>query len=198
MTDAAATDLHSQPAAVVIGASAGALGALSVILPALPRDFALPVLVVVHMPADRKNLMVDLLQAKCAVKICEADDKEQLAPGCVYLAPPDYHLLVEPTLEISLSSEEPIQFSRPSIDVLFETAADAFGSGLIGVVLTGANDDGAKGLRQILNEGGQALVQKPETAYSRPMPEAALRKCPEALALTLEEIADYLRKAGER
>ncbi len=183
---------------IVIGASAGALGALSAILPALPAGFALPVLVVVHLPADRKNLMIELLQAKCQVRICEAEDKDTIRPGVVYIAPPDYHLLVETGQTISLSDDEAVLFSRPSIDVLFETAADAYGAGVVGVVLTGANSDGAKGLRMIIDAGGSGLVQATDLAFATAMPQAAAEACPEARVMGLEDIAAELKKAGTR
>ncbi|WP_088251637.1 chemotaxis protein CheB [Fimbriiglobus ruber] len=178
--------------AVVVGASAGALEALSVLLPALPTDYPLPVLVVVHLPPDKKSVMAELLQQKCRVGVREAEDKEPIRAGIVYFAPPDYHLLVEPDRRLSLSSEEPVLYSRPSIDVLFETAADAYGPGLIGVVLTGANSDGSRGLRAVLSAGGTGLVQWPDLAYASAMPQAALDACPGARVLSLPEIATYL------
>lgn len=182
--------------AVVIGASAGALDALSALLPALPAGYPLPVMIVVHLPADKKNLMPDLLGPRCAVRICEAEDKEPLEGGAVYFAPPDYHMQVEKGGTISLSSDAPVLFSRPSIDVLFETAADAYGSRLIGVILTGANPDGAEGLRAICEAGGVALVQRPEEAYAAEMPCAALAACTQAHSFTLAQIADYLQEAA--
>lgn len=181
--------------AVVIGASAGAVEALSTILPALPLHYALPVMIVVHLPPDKKSVMAELFQAKCRVKVKEAEDKELLEAGNVYFAPPNYHLLVERDKRLSLSSEEEILFSRPSIDVLFETAADAYGKKLVGVVLTGANQDGAKGLSLIHKSGGKAIIQNPEQAYASAMPYAAQKLCVDAEILNLEEIADYLRKA---
>lgn len=188
----------AKPTAIVIGASAGALGALSVILPELPACFPLPVLIVVHVPPDRNNLMSELLQAKCQIRVCEGEDKDSIRPGVAYLAPPDYHLQVEPSLDISLSNDEAVMFSRPSIDVLFETAADAYGEGLIGVVLTGGNSDGAKGLRAIIDAGGRGLVQRADEAFATAMPQAAADACPEALVLGLADIAAYLKKAGAR
>ena len=127
--------------AVVVGASAGAIDALQAILPALPADFPAPVLVVVHVPPDRRSLIAQVLQPHCALALREAEDKEIAAPGTVYFAPPDYHLLVERDGLLSLSSEEPVLFSRPSIDVLFESAADAYGPDLIGVVLVMAGGE---------------------------------------------------------
>lgn len=181
-----------RPEAIVVGASAGALDALSGILPALPRDYPLPVMIVVHLPADKDSLLTDLLRSICQIDVREAEDKEPIVGGTAFIAPPDYHLLVESDRRLSLSSEEPVNYSRPSIDVLFESAADAYGSGLIGVILTGANDDGARGLRAVEKEGGMMLVQRPELAYASAMPRAALDACPDARAMALEEIADYL------
>jgi two-component system chemotaxis response regulator CheB len=179
--------------AVVIGASAGALEALSVILPSLPADYRLPVMVVVHVPPDRKSILAELFQAKCGILVREAEDKEPIRGGTVYFAPPDYHLLVETDKSLSLSNDEPVLYSRPSIDVLFESAADAFGPNLIAIILTGANEDGAKGLRAVAEAGGTPIVQRPKGAYATAMPEAALAECPGARILSLEEIAVYLR-----
>jgi two-component system chemotaxis response regulator CheB len=187
---------RSRVEAVVAGASAGALDALSAILPALPNDYPVPVFVVVHLPPDKKSILADLLRAKCRVDVREAEDKEPIRAGTVYIAPPDYHLLVEADRRLSLSSEEPVFYSRPSIDVLFETAVDAYGAGLVGVVLTGANSDGARGLRAIADAGGLTLVQRPDLAYAPAMPQAALAACPGARAATLDEIAASLLEAG--
>ena len=189
------------PAAVVLGASAGALEALSAILPSLPAEYPLPVLAVVHQPPDKESILAGLLGAKSRVRVREAEDKEPIEPGTVYLAPPDYHLLVERDGQLSLSSDEPVHFSRPSIDVLFESAADAYGAGLVAAVLSGANQDGAQGLRSVSEAGGIALVQRPDTAFVAAMPSAALAACPSARSLTLQEIADYLihvAKVGHR
>jgi two-component system chemotaxis response regulator CheB len=180
--------------AVVIGASAGALQALSQILPALPADYPLPILVVVHIPADRRNMLAPLFQDKCRIAVREAEDKEPALPGVIYFAPPDYHLLVEADGTLSLSSDEEVLYSRPSIDVLFESAADAYGEALIGIVLTGANPDGAQGLKAIADAGGTALVEDPAGAYADAMPLAALKACPTAHAMPLSDIADYLMK----
>jgi two-component system, chemotaxis family, protein-glutamate methylesterase/glutaminase len=179
--------------AIVIGTSAGALEALSVVLPALPAAFALPVFVVVHVPPDKKSVLVDLFQAKCSIKVREAEDKEPIKGGTVYFAPPDYHLLIEKDKSLSLSSDEPVLFSRPSIDVLFESAADAYGPTLLGIVLTGANQDGSAGLKAVTDFGGTAIVQSPVGAFASAMPEAALAASDRARALTLEEIANYLQ-----
>ncbi|MCC2671503.1 MAG: cheB 2 [Armatimonadetes bacterium] len=159
---------------IVIGASAGAVEALSLLLPPLPADFPVALLIVVHLPRDRDSLLAELLGARCRVKVKEAEDKERIEGGTVYFAPPDYHLLVEPDRSLSLSVDEPVRYSRPSIDVLFESAADVYGERLLGIVLTGANSDGAQGLRTVCEAGGKAIVQAPETASAPFMPQAAL------------------------
>lgn len=181
--------------AVVIGASAGAIQALSRILPALPSGYPLPVLVVVHVPSDGSNIAA-LFRAKCAMRVAEPEDKEPIVSGCVYFAPSDYHLLIAPDLTVSLSVDEPVLYSRPSIDVLFESAADAFGAELVGVILTGANEDGADGLRAVAAAGGVALVQDPASAFAATMPNAALARCSSAQPLSLDAIAAYLAKLG--
>jgi two-component system chemotaxis response regulator CheB len=181
--------------AVVIGASAGAVQALSQILPRLPVAYPLPVLVVVHVPAAPSGL-VALFTTKCDIRVREPEDKEPIEPGTVYFAPPGYHMLVETDRSIALSVDEPVLFSRPSIDLLFESAADCYGDALLGVVLTGANEDGAQGAAMIAGAGGAVLVQNPAEAFAGAMPGAALAKCPEAQALPLDAIADYLVKLG--
>lgn len=182
--------------AVAIGASAGAVQALTQVLPALPEDYAVPVLVVVHVPSGRSNMLVPHFQAKCRMKVREAEDKEPICAGSIYFAPPDYHLLVESDRTISLSVDEPVHHSRPSIDVLFESAADAFGAALLGVVLTGANQDGAAGLKAIVDAGGQALIEDPADAYASAMPRAALEACGAAKSMSLEAIASCLVNLG--
>jgi two-component system chemotaxis response regulator CheB len=188
----------SQTEAVVIGASAGALEALSVILPALPGGFRLSLIVVVHVPPDKRSVLAELFQAKCRIPVREAEDKEPIIDGTVYFAPPDYHLLVEADRSLALSSDEPVLFSRPSIDVLFESAADAYGSALIAIILTGANQDGAKGMKAVAEAGGVAIVQNPDDAFASAMPEAAMQMCPGARVMSLDAIAAYLQEVGTR
>ena len=122
----------------------------------------------------------------------EAEDKEPIIPGSVYFGPSDYHLMVEANHTIALSVDDPVLYSRPSIDVLFETAADAYGAGLLGVVLTGANEDGAVGLRAVVAAGGDAIVETPAEAFASAMPRAALELCPGAKVMSLDAIAAYL------
>lgn len=178
--------------AVVVGASAGAVEALLTLLPLLPENYALPLFVVVHLPPDRESTLAGLLDARCRIKVKEAEDKEPIVPGTAYIAPPDYHLLIEPEMLLSLSSEEAVLYSRPSIDVLFESAADAYRHALAGVILTGANADGARGLRAVSDAGGLTLVQTPAEADAAAMPLAALNACPSARPLTLAQIAEVL------
>lgn len=184
------------PKAVVIGASAGAIDALSTILPQLPPDFPLPILIVVHLPEAHESKLVELFRSQCAVNVLEAEDKLPIDANAVYFAPPDYHLLVEIDQCFSLSVDPPVNYSRPSIDVLFESAADAYGNRLLGIILTGANHDGALGLRSIVDAGGQAVVQRPDSAYAPAMPQAALAVTPEAQPMTLAQIVSYLRNLG--
>jgi two-component system chemotaxis response regulator CheB len=161
-------------AAVAIGVSTGGLRALEAILPPLPEDFPLPLFIVQHIDREAGAGLAQLLDARCALEVKEADDRDEIVPGTVYLAPANYHLLVEDRQCLALSVDAPVNFARPSIDVLFESAADVFGPHLIGVVLTGANADGAEGLRQVKARGGLAIVQDPADAEAAQMPRAAL------------------------
>lgn len=165
----------NQVQVIVMGGSAGALDALFTILPALPRQFTLPIALVLHIPPDRPSYLPSVLGAKCHLGVHEVDDKEPIVGGNVYVAPPSYHLLLERQRRFSLSVDEPVHFSRPSIDVLFESAVEAFGAAVVGVLLSGANEDGAQGLTRIRRAGGMAVVQAPATAAAPCMPEAALR-----------------------
>ncbi|MGN7098053.1 chemotaxis protein CheB [Brevundimonas diminuta] len=183
--------------AVAIGASAGGVQALLTLLPALPADFPWPIFIVLHVPADRGNVLAPLFEAKCRLEVKEAEDKETARPGVVYFAPSNYHLLVESNGDLALSSDEAVNYSRPSIDVLFESAADAYGAGLTGVILTGANEDGAAGLSAVAAAGGIALVEEPAAAYAQAMPQAARNACDAALALPLERIAEHLKGLGK-
>ncbi len=175
---------------VMVGVSAGGLDAVCTLLGGLPRDFRMAIVVVQHRSKD-SDALCEVLQDCTPLAIQEAMDKASAEPGNVYLAPPDYHTLLEPGY-FSLSTDAPEMYSRPSIDVAFESAADAYGDRAVGVVLTGANHDGARGLRRIVDRGGVALVQDPRTAEVAVMPAAALRAVPEAEVLTLEGIAARL------
>lgn len=175
--------------AIVIGGSAGAFAALKLLLPALPPALTVPVMVVVHVPAGRPSAIPEIFNRGTDVAVREAEDKEPLAAGTVYFAPPGYHLLVEADRTLALSTDAPVHHSRPSIDVLFESAADVFGGGLLGVILSGANSDGAAGLQAIARCGGTTIVQRPDTAEQPAMPQAALDAVAPTAALSVEEIA---------
>lgn len=179
---------------VAMGASWGGLHAVETVLGALPQDFAAPVVIAQHRQIDSTDgMLARLLDARCSLTVCEAEDKQALDPGVVLVAPADYHLLVE-TGAVALSVDAPQNYSRPSIDILFSSAAIAYGDQVAGVVLTGANADGALGLAQIAARGGPAIVQDPETAERREMPAAALWATPEARVLALEEIGPALAR----
>lgn len=159
--------------AVVIGASAGGLQALRQLLPALPALFPIPIAVVQHI-GERSDFMSEYLNQASKITVKEAEDKEPLCSGTAYLAPPRYHLLIEQNRTFSLSVDARVNYSCPSIDVLFESAAHVFGRRLIGMVLTGGNADGAQGLKTIKQHGGLAIVQNPKSATAEAMPRAAL------------------------
>jgi two-component system, chemotaxis family, protein-glutamate methylesterase/glutaminase len=189
----AALKLGSSPAeAVVIGGSAGSVAALGELLPGLPKNFP-PVMVVVHVLPSSTHPLANVYAPRCAMRVIEAEPGSPIEPGNVYFAPADYHLLVEPSRQLSLSIEPPVHFSRPAIDVLFESAAVAFGPGLVGVVLTGASPDGALGLRAVADRGGRAIVQDPATAEMSIMPAAALAAVPEARVVGLSGMLSELR-----
>lgn len=179
-----------EPAIVMIGASAGGLDAVCTLLRGLPSDLAFAVVVVQHRSKE-SDALCEVLQSCTHLPVEEASDKMEIEPGHVYLAPADYHLLVESD-HFALTTDAPEMYSRPSIDVAFESAADGYRDRVVGVVLTGANQDGSRGLRHIVDLGGGALVQDPETAEVRVMPNAALRAVPEAEVLPLSGIAARL------
>ncbi|MEZ0260430.1 MAG: chemotaxis protein CheB [Alphaproteobacteria bacterium] len=180
--------------ALVIGASAGGMKALKTVLSGLPRDFPLAVAIVQHMASHSDSYMAEYLAACCPLPVKEADDKEDFRKGAVYLAPAGYHLLIEPDRILSLSVDPPVNFSCPSIDVLFDSAAGVYGSRLIGVVLTGASADGSAGLKRIKERGGTAIVQDPAGAEVSFMPQSAITAAaPEHIA-ALDDIAPLLLK----
>jgi two-component system, chemotaxis family, protein-glutamate methylesterase/glutaminase len=175
----------------VVGASWGGLAALSQLVKNLPREFSIPVAVVQHRSKNAEDLLASLLQDLTPLRVVDVEDKEPIEPGTVYIAPANYHLLVD-TGHFTLTTDPLVRFSRPSIDVTFMSAADAYPNSTLGVVLTGANDDGSRGLRHIIDRGGKAIVQDPDTAESKAMPAAARRAVPEAEVLPLDQIAQRL------
>ncbi|HEX4240045.1 MAG TPA: chemotaxis protein CheB [Steroidobacteraceae bacterium] len=184
--------LRGRVDAVVMGGSVGGIEALSVLLPALPAGLRAPVFIVIHLPRDKPSLLPEIFGRKCALPVREAEDKEPVARGTVYFAPANYHLLLDAGPQFSLSADDPVHNSRPSIDVLFESAADLYGDRLLGVILTGANEDGALGLAAIHDRGGVTVVESPETARAPLMTLSALKLRPADLVLPLEEIAGLL------
>lgn len=180
--------------AVVIGASAGGVTALLSLLSGLPASFRLPLIAVLHLSEDRDSQLADIFQHRLSIAVREAADKEKIEPATLYFAGSRYHLSVEMDRSFSLSCEAPVHYSRPSIDVLMESAADAYGASLAGILLTGANFDGAAGLAKIRRRGGLTVVQDPAEAEVATMPAAAIRKLHPNWILTLDGIRSLLLK----
>ena len=194
-----AIDIQRQAlSAIVIGTSAGGVEALTRILPSLPATMPIAILIVVHIPRERPSLLTDIFRQKCAMRVEEGIDKADIKPGHIYFAPPDYHMLVDAGPQIALSVDEVIQFSRPSIDVLFESAADVYGKKLLGILLTGGNEDGASGLAYIARCGGMTVLQDPAEAAAPAMPESALKVMTPTHVLRLDEIAALLMTIATR
>jgi two-component system chemotaxis response regulator CheB len=176
---------------VVVGTSWGGLAALRAIIGGLRQDFDIPVAIVQHRHRDSDRLLARFLQEHTQLRVCEVEDKQPLDSGQVFIAPANYHLLVEQG-HFALSTEAPVRYSRPSIDVAMTSAADAYGHKAVGIVLTGANADGAEGLRRIADGGGLAVVQDPASAEANTMPTAALRAVPTARVFSLDRIGPFL------
>jgi len=177
---------------LVIGASAGGVEAIGTLLEALPAEFAPAVAIVLHLPPKRNSLLPDIYSRRTSLRVKEVEDKEPILPGTVYVAAPDYHMLVEPSRMFSLSCDEAVHFSRPSIDVLFESAALAYRDRLLAVILTGASADGAVGLATVCHLGGQAWIQDPDEAQARTMPLAAIAHSGSDQVLSLQQMANRL------
>ena len=180
--------------AVVIGISAGGTKALRQILPKLPGNFPLPIIIIQHMGVQSDGYFIDFLNQRCKLRVVEANEKEKIKPGYIYFPPPNYHLLVEADETFSLSLEGRVNYARPSIDVLFESAAYVYRTGLIGIIMTGANGDGSLGLKKIQEMGGCVWVQNPETAEVDSMPSAAVQQTHPDEIINLEEIIPLLVK----
>ena len=177
---------------VVIGGSAGGVDALVSLVPALPAGFKPAVTCILHVPPDRESRLAELFATRTALPVREAQDKEPIQPGTVYFAGSGYHLSIEQDRSFSLSCEPPVQFARPAIDILMESAADVYGPALAGILLTGANFDGAEGMCRIRECGGLTIVQDPDEAQARSMPEEAIRRCAPHLVLPLAGIRTVL------
>jgi two-component system chemotaxis response regulator CheB len=182
---------------VVIGGSAGAIDVLRQVLPRLTAGFKPTVAIVIHLPPEGPLVLHELLSGPETPPMKVAEDKEPLAPGTIYFAPPDYHLLIESGRTFALSIDPRVQYARPAIDVLFESAAEAFGERMMGVILSGANADGAAGLKAVADAGGVTVVQSLESAEMIAMPAAALQAAPGSLELDVDALAQLLRSHGE-
>lgn len=180
--------------AVVIGVSTGGVSALKLLLGTLPVRFPLPIVIVSHISPGSDNSLANLFDTLCSIKVKEADECEVLMAGTVYLAPANYHLLIEHDGHVALSVDPPVNFARPSIDVLFESAADTFGAALIGIILTGAGSDGSKGLLKIKTCGGLTIVQDPLDAEMDAMPKNALQLQNADHVVSLQEIPLLLER----
>lgn len=181
---------------VVIGGSAGAIDVLQRVLPSLPADFTAATAIVIHVAADGPGLLPEIFTTRVGLKVKFAEDKEPVAGGTIYFAAPDYHLLVEKGGTFALSLDERVHYSRPAIDVLFESAAEAYGDRLLGLILSGANEDGAAGLRAIAQAGGITAVQSLESAEMIAMPAAALQAVPQSIEVGVEALASFLAAHG--
>ncbi len=183
--------------AIVIGVSWGGMQALKEILPSFPKDFSIPVIVVQHLGANSNSAWIEILDEMSSIKVKEADEKEKICAGTAYIAPANYHLMIERDETFSLSIDERVNHSRPSIDVLFECAAEVYGQNLIGVILSGLNHDGASGLRQVKKKGGIAIVQDPTTVEAGEMPRSAIAATKIDYILPLQKIITTLLHAGK-
>jgi two-component system chemotaxis response regulator CheB len=184
--------------ALVIGGSAGSLDVLLKVLPEVDASIDFTIIIVVHRKQGTDSLLTDLLAYRTDLKVKEADEKEKILEGHIYIAPSDYHLLVEKDFTFSLDYSEKVNYSRPSIDVTFQTASDAYGDSLVSLLLSGSNADGANGTITVLKNGGIALVQDPETAQVSYMPEQAIAKANVSKVLKIEEMANYINSLSAK
>lgn len=184
--------------AIVIGTSSGGMNALKLLFSALPVDFSIPIIIVQHISPHSDNQWIKLLNNNSKLYLKEADEKEKIENGKVYIAPPNYHLMIERNKTFSLTIDERVNYSRPSIDVLFESAAEAYKNKLIGVILTGSNNDGTKGIKRIKEFGGLTIAQDPATAESSYMPASAIAAIQPDYILSLEDITELLIKLDKR
>jgi two-component system, chemotaxis family, protein-glutamate methylesterase/glutaminase len=182
----------SQPPLIAVGASWGGMHAISSLLEGIREHRELSIVIAQHRHPESGGELASTFQLHSSLRVRDAEDKQAVEPGNVYLAPPDYHLLVEREGTLALSTDERVNFARPSIDVLFDSVADAYGPRCIGIVLTGANEDGAAGLRRIKELGGMAIVQDPSDAERPEMPTAAIAAADADAVLPLAEIPPFL------
>lgn len=184
--------------AVIVGSSAGGIRALGHLLAPLPSDFPLPIIVVQHLHPESESYLPKILAAHCALPVKQAEEREVIQAGSVYIAPPNYHLLIEEDRSFSLSLEPPVRYARPSVDVMFETAVYAYRDKLIGIILTGANDDGSYGVKKLKQMGGYVIVQDPKTAEAEAMPTAAIAAAKVDKVLPIEQVGLYLLQLVNR
>ena len=184
--------------AIVIGVSSGGMKALKFLSSSLPIHFGIPIIIVQHLSAQSDSHWIHLLNEKSQLNVKEADEKEKITKGYIYIAPPNYHLMIEKDQTFSLTIDERVNFARPSIDVLFESAAEVFKNKLIGIVLTGSNSDGTNGIIRIKKYGGLAIIQDPTTAESEYMPKSAIAAIIPDHVLSLEKIIELLLKIDQK
>lgn len=183
--------------ALIIGGSAGSLEVLLKILPDIDVDSLFPIIIVLHRKSGKDNILVDLLASKTKLPVKELQEKEPILPGTLYIAPPNYHVLIENNKTFSLDASEKINFSRPSIDVAFESAAEIYRKHLVGLLLSGANSDGTIGLQKIKQNGGKVLVQTPQSSVVSIMPESAIDHVVTDEILNPEEMAHYINQLSK-
>jgi two-component system chemotaxis response regulator CheB len=184
--------------AVIVGSSAGGIRALGNLLAPLPNDFPLPIIVVQHLHPESESYLPKILATHCALPVKQAEEREIIQAGTVYIAPPNYHLLIEEDYTFSLSLEPPVRYARPSVDVMFETAVYAYRDKLIGIILTGANDDGSYGVKKLKQMGGYVIVQDPKNAEADAMPTAAIAAAKVDKILPIEQVGLYLLQLVNR
>ena len=180
--------------ALIIGGSAGSLEVLLKILPDIDVEISFPIIIVLHRKSGKDSMLTDLLSSKTKLSVKELQEKEKINPGTIYIAPPNYHLLIENNKTFSLDASEKINFSRPSIDVAFESAAEIYKEHLVGLLLSGANSDGTIGLKKIKRNGGSVLVQNPKSAIVAYMPESAIQNVAVDRVLNPDEMANYINQ----
>jgi len=183
--------------ALIIGGSAGSLDVLLEIFPALRNDIGFPIVLVIHRKASNESLLTDLLKSRTTLEVSEAEEKEFLSPGKVFIAPADYHMLIEDDQSISLDYSEKVNYSRPSIDVTFQSAAEVFGEKLVCILLSGSNADGVEGLKSVNNFGGKVVIQNPNTAIMPYMPQQAVQNVKPHVILDSHNMADYINKLND-
>jgi len=182
--------------ALVIGGSAGSLDVLLKVLPGINPLLAFPIILVLHRKPGKDSILTGLLASKTQLRVKEVEEKEKLLPATLYIAPPDYHLLIENDGTLSLDASEKVNFSRPSIDVTFESAAEVYEENVVCLLLSGANSDGTAGLQKVKEKGGRALIQKPSSAVVSFMPEYAMEHVAVDAVLDTAEMPDYINKLG--